>query len=90
MATAVIEGSQNNDLQLKVVVFDSSSSVFVDYKTQTRVVNNLQGGRDIANFTIIENIILDTNDYVKFMVANTTSNDNVTVELDSEFIIEER
>ena len=87
---AVIESSQNRELQVKVVVFDSSEGTFVDYKTQTRVVNSLQGGRDVAYFTIIENIILDKDDYVKFMVANTTDNNNFTVELDSEFIVEER
>jgi hypothetical protein len=87
---AVIEATQNRVLQLKVVVFDSSSSTFVDYKIQTRVVNSLQGGRDVAYFTIIENIILDKDDYVKFMVANTTDNNNFTVELDTEFILEER
>ena len=87
---AVVEATQNRVIQIKVVVFDSSQGTFVDYKTQTRVVNSLQGGRDVAYFTIIENIILDKDDYVKFMVANTTDNNNFTVELDSEFIIEER
>ena len=86
----VLESTQNRVFQIKVVVFDSSSSSFVDYKIQTRVVNSLQGGRDVAYFTIIENIILDKNDYVKFMVANTTDNNDFTVELDSEFIVEER
>ncbi len=87
---AVVECTQNRVIKLKVVVFDSSSGTFVDYKTQTRVVNSLQGGRDVAYFTMIENIILDKNDYVKFMVANTTDNNNFTVELDTEFILEER
>ena len=43
-----IDGGSNDELDLKVVVWDSSASAFVDYKMNRRVVNNFQGGRDVA------------------------------------------
>ena len=39
---------------------------------------------------VIDYIELDTNDYVKFQVANVAATNNITAELDSDFIIEER
>ena len=86
----LLDSSSNNELDLKVVVWDSSASVFVDYKSQRRVVNNFQGGRDVAFFNFIGNVILDKNDYVKLMTANVNNTNNITAELGSEFTIEER
>ena len=86
----IIDSGANDEIELKIVVWDNSASVFVDYKSTIRVVNNLQGGRDVAFFNFVDTVILNTNDYVKIQVANTTSTSNVTAELDSEFIIEQR
>lgn len=86
----IIDGGANDDIELKIVVWDDSASVFVDYKSVVRVINNLQGGRDVAYFNFTDNIILATNDYVKIMVANISDTSNVTAELDTEFTIEAR
>lgn len=86
----LLDSTSNNEVDLKVVVWDDSASVFVDYKTVRRVINNLQGGRDVGFFNFIDNIILDQNDYVKLMVANIGATNNITAELSSEFILEER
>jgi len=86
----IIDGGSNDEIELKIVVWDDSASAFVDYKSTIRVVNNLQGGRDVAFFNFQDHVTLDTNDYVKIMVANTTDNSNVTAEENSEFIIEQR
>ena len=86
----IIDGNANNEIDLKIVVFRSSTSTFEDSKTQRRVVNNLVGGRDVAYFNLASNIILDQNDYVKIQVANVGATNNVTSELDSYFNVRAR
>jgi hypothetical protein len=90
IADFVIDGTQNTELSLKVVKYDSSEASEVDILTQTRQVNNLVGGRDVAFFNININLDLDQNDYVFLKVANNSGTQNVTAELDSYFIVEER
>jgi len=86
----VIEGGANDSVSLKVVIFRDATTSFEDGKTVTRVINNLQGARDVAYFVVNDNIILDQNDYVKIMVANISDTTNVTAELDSYFLVEAR
>lgn len=86
----IIDGGSNDEVELKIVVWDDSASAFVDYKSVVRVINNLQGGRDVAYFNFTDNLVLNTNDYVKLMVANISDTSNVTAELDTEFTIEKR
>ena len=86
----IIDSNANNEIDLKIVVFRSSTSTFEDSKTQRRVVNNLVGGRDVAYFNLASNIILDQNDYVKIQVANVGATNNVTSELDSYFNVRAR
>lgn len=85
-----LDCAPNREIDLKIVTWDDSTASFVDWKSVRRVVNNLQGGRDVAFFTFTSNIILDQNDYVKIQVANTTDTTNITAETGSEFIVEER
>ena len=75
---------------LKIVIFRDATTSFEDAKTITRVINNLQGGRDVAYFVLDDNIILSVNDYVKIQVANMSDTSNVTAELDSFFTVEAR
>ena len=90
VVSAILDGGPNDELDLKIVVWDDSASGFVDYRTTRRVVNSLQGGRDVAFFTIVTHIILDQNDYVKLQVANATDTSNITCELGANLLIEER
>ena len=76
----IIDGGSNDEVSLKIVVWDDSASSFIDYKSVVRVINNFQGGRDVAYFNFTDNIILDTNDYVKIMVANISDTTDVTAE----------
>ena len=89
-ASLTIEGTANNDLIVKVVKWDDSTSGFVDVTTQRRQVNSLVGGRDVGFYTIITNVVLDANDYTKLQISNETGTANVTAELESFFIVEER
>lgn len=88
--TGSLVSTASDEVSIKVVVWDDSASGFVDYKTRTKVVNNLSGGRNVAFFAFTDNIILDTNDYVKFQCANVAATNNITAELDTEFSVEER
>ena len=85
-----VDGTANDDLRIKVVKWDDSASGFVDVFTQARQVNNLSGARNVAFFNISINTELDANDFLKLQVANATGTDNVTVELDSYYIAEQR
>lgn len=83
----VLDSTANNEVDLKVVIFRSATTSFEDAKTQRRVINNLQGGRDVGHFVITDNITLNENDYVKLQVANVGATNNITAEIDSFFTV---
>jgi len=84
----VLDGGSNDEYKIELVKNDGSDNTVI-YQ-QTRVINNLQGGRDVAYFTGLANAILNRNDYVFWQVTCLTGNDNCTLELDSSFSVEER
>lgn len=86
----IIDGGANDDIGIRIRKWDDSASAFVDGTEIRRQVNNIVGGRDVAFYNISFNIELDQNDYVFFQVRNNTDNTNVTLELESDFVIEER
>lgn len=88
--SGVIEGNQNDSVIVKIVKFDSSATSFVDISTQTRTINQLQGSRNIAFFNLSAVVTLEQNDYVKVQVTDDTASNDVTAELDSFLIVEER
>lgn len=91
IADFIFTGNPNDLLSLKMVKWDNSAAGFVDIESQTRRVNSVAGSNDSAFFTVFFPIILDRNDYVKFQIANTTSaGTNITLNLDSYFIVKER
>lgn len=85
----VIEGGNNDVITIRMVKIDTLANVTVEY-TQTRVINSLQGARDVAYFNGTFNVRLNQNDLLIWQVANITDTSNVTVELDSQWIVEER
>jgi hypothetical protein len=91
-ANVVIESTQNISISLRFMKWDDSLSTAtgLDDTVQTRVVNNLQGGRDVAYFTVIAGITLDQNDYIFLEVRNNTSTADVIAELSSFFRVQER
>jgi len=86
----VIDGTSSDVVALRAVIFRSASTTFEDQKTQTRVINALQGGRDVGYYVYFDNITLNKNDYVFFQVANIGATNNVTAELDSSFAVQAR
>ena len=91
-ANLVLESTQNNSLTVRFRRWDDSESVFVnlDYTEQTRVVNNLQGGRDVAYFNVNVGAVLDQNDFLQIQVKNNNGNNNITAENGSFFRVQER
>lgn len=90
VASFVLESTQNNVVALRVSKFDSSSTSTSTVLTQSRQVNNLQGGRDVAFFNININTTLDKDDYIFLEVANIGATNNITAEVDSYYVVEER
>ena len=86
----IVDGGQRDDIGIRVRKWDNSASAFVDGTEIRREVNSFVGGRDVAFYNISFNIELDQNDYVFFQVRNNTDSTNITLELDSDFVIEER
>lgn len=84
----VLDGSQNNDYKIELV--KDSGGVLSSVYQQTRVINNLQGGRDVAYFTGLANLILNKNEFVYWQVRNESGSGNCTLELDSSWSVEER
>ena len=82
----LLEGTANNEAKLYVTKWDDSESSFVEVGGQQRTINNISGNRDIGFFNLDFNVILDKNDYVKMQVANLTSSDDITAEIDGYFI----
>jgi hypothetical protein len=85
-----IESTANNDIGIRLRKFDASTSTFIDFSERRREVNSFTNSRDVAFFNFTFNVNLDQNDYVFFQVRNNSGNDNLTLELDSDFTLEER
>jgi hypothetical protein len=90
IADFVVDSASNDELTLRVTKWDDSASLFSTVLNQTRQVNSLVGGRDVAFFGININTTLDQNDYIKIEIANQSSTTNVTAELDSYYVVEQR
>lgn len=90
IADFAIDSTANNVLTLRVTKYDDSAATTETILDQTRQVNNLVGGRDVAFFNININVELDQNDYVYLEVTNLTATNSVTAEVDSYYIVEER
>lgn len=84
----VLESGANDIVELKVVVFRSSTSTFVDGQSIRRPIANSLGGDDVAYYVVNSNITLNQNDYVKIQVANNTSTANIIAKDDSYFKVD--
>lgn len=87
-----LDSTANNELSIKLFKYDDSlaTEVALDYTIQTRPVNNLVSGRDVAFFVNFTDITLDKDDIVYCKVANNTATNDITAELLSFVRIQER
>lgn len=84
----ILEGTANNDYKIELIRSDETVES-VAY-SQTRVINALQGGRDVAYFTGTTHLHLHDTDFLYWKISNLSGTGNATVELDSMWHIEER
>tara|TARA_R110001632_G_scaffold190628_1_gene311286 strand:+ start:2159 stop:3550 length:1392 start_codon:yes stop_codon:yes gene_type:complete len=89
-ADMVLDSTANDEVDLKLVIYRDATASFEDSKSIRRVINNLQGGRDVASFTIRANVELNKNDYIKLQVANVNATNNITAEVDAYLEVGER
>jgi len=86
----VIEGKDNDNYELFLMKIAAVGGVVTVEHTQTRTVNNFQGGRDVGIWSGQTSIILNQNDIVLWQVANLLDTDNCTLEIDSSWSVKER
>lgn len=79
----ILDGPPNDEVAIRVRLYDDSAASSSTVSTQTRQVNSFVGGRDVAFFTLLTVVELDQNDYVYLEVANNTSTGNLTAEVSS-------
>lgn len=90
IADLSLECDPNVVLEIRWAKFNNSTGFWEYFGNQRRQVNSLVGGRDIAFFNMVNNVSLAQNDKIKLQVANNNGNANVTAEIDSFFIVQER
>mgnify|MGYP003625686261 CR=1 FL=1 len=86
----IIESTANDDVGIRLRKWDNSTSSFSEFQERARQINNLVGGRDVGFYNFSFNITLDQNDYIYFQVRNNSGNNNLTLETNSDFSVEER
>lgn len=89
-ADFIIGGTAGNEIEVNFRMWDDSASTFIDLVQQRREILSLTGPRDVAIFTMFEEITLDKNDYIFSQCGNNSGTNNITLDLDSKFTIEER
>jgi len=83
----VLEGTKNEEYEIALVKNDGSDTVIYEL---VRVINSLQGNRDIAYFSGRANVTLNQDEYLFWKVRNTTGSQNCTLELDSNWEVTKR
>ena len=83
----VLEGTAGDTYELRLVKDDGAQTLQF---SQQRVVNNLQGARDVAYYGGIAYILMEQNDFVYWKIVNTSSTANCTLEDDSQFNVSAR
>ena len=85
----VLKGTQ--DQEYKIYLKKDSGAVVTTLYTQTRTIDRLAGSRDVTYFSGTFGIAMLQNDFVYWEVENITiAGNNCTLELDSQWLIEER
>ena len=84
----VLEGTASDTYELRLVK-DDGAAVTLQF-SQQRVINNLQGARNVGYFGGIAYVLMNQNDVVYWKVVNTSSANNCTLEDGSQFNVEAR
>jgi hypothetical protein len=84
----VLKGLQDNQYQIHLKK-NSGGSVTTEY-SQIRTIDRLAGSRDVTYYTGTFGISMAQNDFLYWEVQNITSSANCTLEVDSQWDVEER
>ena len=84
----ILDGTSGNEYRIELIR-ERSGTPTVIYG-QTRVINNLQGGRDVAFFTGSHHERILQNDITYWQVKNLSGTGNCTLELGSDWTIDHR
>ena len=83
----VLEGASGDSYEIRLIKDDGAETLIY---SQTRVVNNLQGARNVAYFDATTYVELNQGDSVFWQVLNKSSTANCTLEDSSQFNVEAR
>ena len=83
----VLDSNSGNVVNVRFKVFDGTNTTYTP--SQRRVINNLQGARDVAYFDLFIPITLQGNTTVTLQVMNETAAQDITIEQGSYFTINE-
>lgn len=83
-----LEGSPNSTYELELVKDDGGVETVM--QSQKRVVNALQGSRDVGYFNGVFNVSLRKTDFIYWRIINRTGTGNATLELDSMWHVTKR
>lgn len=84
----ILDGVANNEYRIELV--RTRGAVDTVIYGQTRVINALQGGRDVAYFTGSHHERILQNDITHWKVKNLTGTGNCTLEIGSDWTIDHR
>lgn len=84
----VLKGLQND--QYKVSLMKNSGGSLTTEYSQIRTIDKLSGSRDVTYYTGTFGISMDQNDFLYWEVQNITSAVNCTLEINSQWDVEER
>jgi len=85
-----VEGTAADDITVHLMKYDASAATASIVDSKTRQILNLTGANDYADFSMLDFVILDINDYIYLEVENNTGTGNVTASLTSTITVEER
>jgi len=83
----VLEGADGEQYEIRLIKDDGAETLVY---SQTRVINNLQGTRNVAYFDATTYVELNQGDSVFWQVLNKSSTANCTLEDSSQFNVEAR
>lgn len=91
LSVFTLDGTANDVFEMRATVFRDATSTFEPQEVFREAINSNVGGNDIGKFVMFDSFTLNTNDYVKYQIRNTTNANNVIALLDRcKFRLEER
>ena len=86
----ILVGTANDEIDIRVTKSTDGGSTWpTEVNHMKRQINNIVGARDVAFYPLSFIVTLNKNDRIRLEVENKTAARNVTMEIDSYFIVSE-